>query len=48
MVLESQHYDEVDIEVAKHTGVSGNKYILLDNVTGGRIHAFDSELELLT
>ena len=48
MVLESQPYDEIDIEVAKHTGVSGNKYILLDNVLGGRIHAFDSELELLT
>ncbi len=48
MVLESQPYDKVDFEVAKQTGVSGNKYILLDNISGGLIHAFDSELEPLT
>lgn len=48
MVLESQPYDAVDIEVAKQTGVTGNKYILLDNISGGMLHAFDSELEPLT
>lgn len=44
LVLEVRE-DDSDTETISVMGVSGNKYILLDHVSGGKLHAYDSELE---
>lgn len=46
LVLERRE-DDYDIEFSNVMGVTGNKYILLDHIGGGKIHAYDSELEEL-
>lgn len=44
LVLEVRE-DDYDPEISSVMGVTGNKYILLDHVGGGKLHAYDSELE---
>lgn len=39
--------ETVDDDIKDVMGVSGNKNILLDHINGGRLHAYDSELEEL-
>lgn len=39
--------DESDLVLRDAMGATGNKYILLDCISGGVLHAYDSELEEL-
>lgn len=39
--------EDVDPVTQDVMGVSGDKYILLDHISGGKLHAYDSELEEL-
>lgn len=45
LILEVVKNDAYDADLRDVLDVSGNKYILLDHIGGGRLHAYDSELE---
>jgi len=45
LVLEVAKDDLDDVDLRDVMDVSGEKYILLDHIRGGRLHAYESELE---
>ena len=46
LVLEVRK-DDFDADLSDVMGVTGNKYILLDHINGGKLHAYYSELEVI-